>query len=355
MWRQAALLFVLLLLACAVHGENEVKALQTTNDGEDVVTTIRFLGRVRDRIKRKWRKMKQGVRKARRRVKDAIRPMPSAVEIKTQKKTNTRYVALGDSYAAGVGSGGGAVPVIRGDIDRCCSRNNNAYPSFLARALGAQHFEFRACMGAVMLNNANSVARQMMHAGRNADLVTVTVGGNDMGFTNVAASCLISFVDSRQCYKAIGRAKRKIRFKIGRDARKLDRLLRRRFPKARIVFTGYPNPFARGGSRKTNKFCHPIRVQRDLNSLVDKLNNQLRRNVKNFVPVSFRGRELCNHQNPWFIDDLKRASRFSAPMCSFRRTVFRKIGGFYHVTSDGMRKYCSNVLRFVTSKANVLC
>eukprot|EP00171_Calliarthron_tuberculosum_P010210 IDg10210t1 len=61
-------------------------------------------------------------------------------------KTNVRYLALGDSYASGVGSGGSKLPVKKTDFDRCCYRLSSAYPNIIAKQLGASSIDFRACM-----------------------------------------------------------------------------------------------------------------------------------------------------------------------------------------------------------------
>ena len=264
--------------------------------------------------------------------------MPGALRVQRMATTNINYVALGDSYAAGIGSGGGGLPRKSGDYDRCCFRNRNAYPALLARAIGARHFDFRACMGAVMLKGRNSVEEQIKYAPKNAQLVTVTIGGNDMGFGEVVGSCLTSAVAPKRCHAAIRRSKRRVRDVVGRDARTLQKRLQRRFPNAVIVFTGYPRPFARGGSKRTKGLCHSTSVQLAMNRLVDKLNAQLKRNVVNFVPVSFPGRELCNHRKPWIIGDLKRSVRI-APRCNLRRRFFRHVGGVYHVSRGGQVAY----------------
>lgn len=86
------------------------------------------------------------------------------------------YVALGDSYAAGVGGGAS-----RND----CWRAVEGYPVLVARTLGL-HLAYQACLGATIDN----VERDQVQAlGLETSHVSLTVGGNDIGFTPVLIEC----------------------------------------------------------------------------------------------------------------------------------------------------------------------
>ncbi len=136
--------------------------------------------------------------------------LPPPTQVSTVRHTAMRYVALGDSFAAGFGSGGGRLPIQPFDYDRCCYRNRNAYPSVLARMLNVTQFQFRACGGAAAIRFPNSVAIQMRGARRDAQLVTVTVGGNDMGYGRVLGACFASMLFRRHCLRAISNARRRV-------------------------------------------------------------------------------------------------------------------------------------------------
>lgn len=83
-----------------------------------------------------------------------------------------RYVALGDSYAAGVGGAARR---------NACWRAEDGYPVQVARRLGLD-VAYNACLGAVV---ADVLAHQLAPLGSDTTHVSVTVGGNDIGFVPV--------------------------------------------------------------------------------------------------------------------------------------------------------------------------
>src|SRR5262245_24578488 len=83
------------------------------------------------------------------------------------------YVALGDSYSAGVGAGS-----YESDSGSC-RRSDNAYPKLWANNRSPVSFKFVACSGARTDNVLNS---QLSALTPDTTLVTITVGGNDAGF-----------------------------------------------------------------------------------------------------------------------------------------------------------------------------
>ena len=97
--------------------------------------------------------------------------------------TALRWVALGDSYSAGVGVDGG---------DGCGGGNPAAAYAGKARALfgltsssNLSDFELMACGGAT----AAQVRSGQMAATGGADIVTITIGGNDIGFSDFGNRC----------------------------------------------------------------------------------------------------------------------------------------------------------------------
>ena len=85
------------------------------------------------------------------------------------------YVALGDSYSAGVGAGGGT---------GTCFRGPRGYPPLLARRLGLD-LDYRACLGATV---SDVLGVQLDGLDAATELVTLTIGGNDAGFADVLRS-----------------------------------------------------------------------------------------------------------------------------------------------------------------------
>ncbi len=84
------------------------------------------------------------------------------------------YVALGDSYASGVGTRS----YIAGSGS--CQRSTKAYPYVDAARIGA-NLTFVACSGARV---ADVTANQLASVTASANLVSVQVGGNDAGFSS---------------------------------------------------------------------------------------------------------------------------------------------------------------------------
>jgi endoglucanase len=108
-----------------------------------------------------------------------------------------RYFALGDSYS----SGEGVPPFQEGtdtDIDRC-HRAEDAYPELLVRddAGGPipASVDFWACSGALTTNFSSEPEfgeppQLSRMARRDATLVSFSIGGNDIGFAHIGATCL---------------------------------------------------------------------------------------------------------------------------------------------------------------------
>ena len=100
------------------------------------------------------------------------------------------YVALGDSYAAGP-----VIPIQRVDPIGC-ERSTNNYPALLARTLHIRDYTDVSCSGA---KTVNMTEPQTVPLGVNppqfdalrpdTDLVTLTISGNDIGFTEILFTC----------------------------------------------------------------------------------------------------------------------------------------------------------------------
>src|SRR5262245_19740166 len=91
------------------------------------------------------------------------------------------YAALGDSFAAGIGAPPYPDPV--------CGRSESAYGPLLSQRLRRTTFSFPACSGAKVVDVS---AGQLDVLDRHTHLVTLTVGGNDIGFSRGLAFCLQS-------------------------------------------------------------------------------------------------------------------------------------------------------------------
>lgn len=160
------------------------------------------------------------------------------------------YVSLGDSYTSG--------PVIPTQVDANCARSDHNYPSLLAARLGATAFKDVSCAGATtveMWKEQGTNGPQLDALGRNTDLVTVQIGGNDVGFGPIIATCArLAAQDPagdpcERSYTASGYDE--LALTVLRTAPKIDRVLRAvhaRAPHARVLLVGYPDLLPDDGS-----------------------------------------------------------------------------------------------------------
>jgi len=140
---------------------------------------------------------------------------------------NVQYVALGDSYAAGVG----APPA---DPNDPCKQSDFGYPGVLDSGKRIVLQVNATCAGATTTYVANHLPPGLNPETR---LVTLTVGGNDLGFAGLAGACLAGTPED--CLKAIGAAEGKLTG-LRSDLTKLYLEVAEAAPDARIVVTGYP-------------------------------------------------------------------------------------------------------------------
>lgn len=172
---------------------------------------------------------------------------------------NTAYVALGDSYSSGNGAGG----YYNDGTD--CLRSPATYGGIIASTYGLS-LNLQACSGATV----NDVAtRQLGAVTSSTGFVTVTIGGNDVGFAGVLTECAQPGWLSN-CNRAIDTA-------LGVAERdlpgRLDGLygsIRSRAPQARVVVAGYPRLF-------NGRDCHLLTFfsgaeMTRLNAAADRLN-----------------------------------------------------------------------------------
>lgn len=154
-----------------------------------------------------------------------------------------RYVALGDSYASGAG--------VPDQVDSACTRSNRNYPALVTTALAPGAHKDVTCGGATtvhMTSAQNSSAPPQFDAlSSDTDLVTLTIGGNDIGFANIILRCVSLGVFSpagspcKNSYTWTGTDR--LAATINATAPKITAAIdgiRQRAPQARILVTGYP-------------------------------------------------------------------------------------------------------------------
>jgi len=142
------------------------------------------------------------------------------------------YVALGDSYSSGVGT--------RTYINdgTTCQRSVYAYPSLIAAAR-AYSLNFRACSGAKI---ANVTSSQLGALTSSTSYVTISVGGNDAGFSSVLTTCAQPAWLSN-CNAAIDKAQAYVNNTLPAALARLYTSIRSKAPRATVVVAGYPRLF----------------------------------------------------------------------------------------------------------------
>ncbi|MEZ7238655.1 SGNH/GDSL hydrolase family protein [Rhodococcus sp. GXMU-t2271] len=172
------------------------------------------------------------------------------------------YVALGDSFTAG--------PMIPPQVDPACARSGSNYPHAVAETLGVDDFRDVSCSSATTANLAGpqvvssgaTVAAQYEALTPDTELVTVGIGGNDIGLVALAGSCLALDRSSGRAAAPAGPlcATANVRGGVDLVDRAIDdfapaygaivREIHDRAPRARILLVGYPTGIRDGG-------CYP--------------------------------------------------------------------------------------------------
>jgi lysophospholipase L1-like esterase len=144
---------------------------------------------------------------------------------------SARYVALGDSYSAGTGTRDYS-------YSRDCWRGPRAYPALVASTLGAS-LRFRACNGA---RTADVMRRQITALAKDTQLVTISIGGNDTGFSDVVIQCLKPWPTT--CWGDVRNARTFAKEHLPGRLDTVYKAIRKASPSARVVVVGYPRIFS---------------------------------------------------------------------------------------------------------------
>jgi lysophospholipase L1-like esterase len=228
-----------------------------------------------------------------------------------------RYAALGDSFS----SGEGVRPYLHGtDVrnDRC-HRSAHAYSRLFRFGARKPRLTFVACSGATTVNlwqappqypgeHVVQVAAPGMSTA--TDLVTVTIGGNDVDFSSVLKACAKRRVLPGDCTQ--GRVAQRIDEQLtalpGKLANAYAAIRGAVGPHTAVMVLGYPQLFPddRHYARcpRLTRAFYTRRVQRFLRTAGDKLQRVLVQWAGaarfQFVPVAatFDGHEVCT-RDPW--------------------------------------------------------
>jgi lysophospholipase L1-like esterase len=139
------------------------------------------------------------------------------------------YVALGDSYASGVGSGSYT------SESGTCLRSTLAYSQLWANAHAPSSYRSVACSGA-KTTDVNST--QLSSLSASTSLVSVTIGGNDVNFSGVMEDCVL--YSTSTCVSEVNAAENSARTQLPGWLDTTYNGIRSHAPSARVVVVDYP-------------------------------------------------------------------------------------------------------------------
>jgi lysophospholipase L1-like esterase len=140
------------------------------------------------------------------------------------------YDALGDSY----GSGYGVPP-----YDGLCGRSSAAYAVQIDGRMRIDLDDFAACAGAT---TRSLLATQLGALDEGTDLVTVSIGGNDIGWGAAVGACVLG--SDQQCAAALMATTSVIENRLPGLLHDTYSQIAEAAPNAHVVVTGYPRLFS---------------------------------------------------------------------------------------------------------------
>jgi lysophospholipase L1-like esterase len=201
--------------------------------------------------------------------------------------SSVSYVALGDSYSSGLGAGDYI------SASGSCDRSNKAYPEQWAGSHSPASFVSVACAGATTTDVING---QVSALSASTTLVSITIGGNDAGFSSVMETCVLRSTST--CLSAVATAKDFAIHTLPRLLANTLQAIHAHAPNARIVLLGYPELYDL--SKSSTCIGLSTRDRTALNDGADALDNTLQAAAagNNAVWADVRGQfahhEICD-------------------------------------------------------------
>jgi len=217
-----------------------------------------------------------------------------------------RYVALGDSVAAGLGLPQGiGVPE-----EQACGRSEQAYPYQVAAAAG-MYPEHLACSGAKadeglygpQTVGPNSLPPQLdrAFAAGTPDVITITIGANDARWTEFLGKCYQQRCGTYFDDAAIAVLLTDLRWELHRTLATIKH--RSGTTPPQVILTGYFIPFNTANITCNDTRNFTVAEMNWMNAQVANLNQAIRNvtswyGFADYAPVDFSGHELCSN-DPW--------------------------------------------------------
>jgi lysophospholipase L1-like esterase len=204
------------------------------------------------------------------------------------------YVALGDSYASGDGTG------VYYSSNPSCYRSPDSYPPLVAAKQGFA-LTFAACSGAT---TATVISGQLSSLNPTTAVVTVQVGGNDAGFSSVMENCALFYFT---CQSSINSADSYIQNKLPAALNTTYNDIRAAASNATVMVVGYPHLFTATGTTCGFNLLTSSH-EKSLNQTADLLDGVIAGEAAShgftFVDprTAFASHELCSSA-PWLNND----------------------------------------------------
>jgi lysophospholipase L1-like esterase len=215
----------------------------------------------------------------------AVAAMPAAAAV-------VNYVALGDSYSSGLGAGSYI------SSSGSCDRSTNAYPERWAAAHAPASFVSVACAGAT---TADVTGSQVAALSASTTLVSLTIGGNDAGFSSTMETCVLHSTST--CVNAVTAARSYVTNQLPARLNSALQAIRARAPSAKIVLLGYPDLYDLSKSSTCIGLSTTDRTA--LNGAADALDSAMSTaaagNGATFADVrgQFAHHEICDGSSSW--------------------------------------------------------
>lgn len=217
----------------------------------------------------------------------AAAALPILAPAAASAQSAVHYVALGDSYSSGVGAGSYT------GSSGSCDRSTNAYPALWDSANQPATYVSEACSGAT---TATVLSSQLSALSAATTLVSITVGGNDVGFSSVMETCVLSSTSS--CVSAVNHAESLTASQLPGELDSVLGAIKADAPSARVVVLDYPELY----DLSKSSWCIGLSTtdRTDLNQGADQLDSQIQaaaaRHGDVFADVrgAFTGHEICD-------------------------------------------------------------
>lgn len=158
--------------------------------------------------------------------------LPVLVQPASAQAASNGYVALGDSYS----SGEGTRDYFKDGTS--CDRSAKSYGALIASQKGYS-LTLAACSGAT---TGDVTSQQLSSLKSDTALVTMTIGGNDVGFADIITECAKPGWWG-DCTKKVDGALSVVNGQMSGRLGALYAKIRSASPKAKVVVSGYPHLF----------------------------------------------------------------------------------------------------------------